>query len=48
MTKKLKEIKIERFRDAGTGRYITKESAERNPQNTVKETDKIKMKPLLS
>lgn len=45
MTKKSKEIKIERFRDAGTGRYITKEKAEKNPKKTVKETDKIIVKP---
>jgi hypothetical protein len=29
------------YRDAGTGQYITKENAEKNPKTTVKETNKI-------
>lgn len=30
----------ERFRDAGTGHYVTEEFAKKNPKTTVKETDK--------
>jgi nitrogen fixation protein len=31
-----------RYRDAGTGQYITKKEAEEHPKTTVKETDKKK------
>ncbi len=33
---------VTRYRDAGTGQYITKKEAQRNPKTTVKETDKVK------
>jgi len=33
--------KIEKFRDADTGHYVTEEFAKKNPKTTVKETDKI-------
>lgn len=29
-----------RYRDAGSGEYVTKEYADKNPKTTVKETDK--------
>lgn len=43
---KTKEVlkKIERFRDAESGRYTTKKYADKHPKTTVKETDKIKVK----
>lgn len=34
------EKKIERYRDAGTGNYVTKEYAEKHKGTTVKETEK--------
>ena len=33
------------YRDAGTGKYVSKEYAEKNPKTTDKETDKSKPKP---
>lgn len=39
-----KEKKIERYRDAGDGQYVTKEYAEKHPKTTVKETDKVPAK----
>ena len=36
-----KKIQI-RYRDAGTGKYVKKEYAEKHPKTTVKETDKKK------
>jgi hypothetical protein len=30
----------ERYRDAGTGRYVPKKFAAKHPKTTVKETDK--------
>jgi hypothetical protein len=37
--------KIIRYRDAETGEYTTKKKAEQKPKTTVKETDKIVVKP---
>lgn len=34
-----------RYRDAGSGEYVTKEYAEKHPKTTVKETDKTPKKP---
>lgn len=36
------EKKIEHYRDAKTGEYVTPEYAKKHPSTTVKETDKIK------
>jgi hypothetical protein len=36
--------KIEKFRDAETGHYVTEDYAKKNPKTTVKETDKIVIK----
>lgn len=36
--------KIERYRDAEDGKYVTKEYAEKHPKTTVKETDKVSPK----
>jgi len=33
---------ITRYRDAKTGHYITPDKAKRNPNTTVRETDKVK------
>jgi hypothetical protein len=32
---------VEHHRDAGTGKYVSKEYAQKHPKTTVKETDKI-------
>ncbi|MBK8855126.1 MAG: multidrug transporter [Saprospiraceae bacterium] len=37
--------KIERYRDAETGEYVKQSYAEKHPKKTVKETDKIIVKP---
>lgn len=34
--------KITRQRDAGSGKYVTKEYADKHPKTTIKETDKSK------
>lgn len=31
---------MDKYRDAGTGQYVTEEFAKKNPKTTVKETDK--------
>lgn len=36
--------KVERYRSAESGQYVTKENAEKHPKTTVKETDKKKSK----
>ena len=36
--------KIEKFRDADTGHYVTEDYAKKHPKTTVKETDKIVVK----
>ena len=41
----LKKLFMTPYRDAGTGKYVSKEYAEKNPKTTVKETDKSKPKP---
>ncbi|HWR66409.1 MAG TPA: hypothetical protein VN364_09845 [Bellilinea sp.] len=33
------------YRDADTGQYIPKEKAEKHPETSVKETDKVPSKP---
>ncbi len=39
------EKKVTHHRDAGTGRYVKKEYADKHPKTTVRETDKIKVNP---
>lgn len=34
--------KVERYRSAETGQYVTKKEADKHPKTTVKETDKKK------
>ena len=36
--------KVTRYRSADDGQYITKKEADRKPKESVKETDKIKVK----
>ena len=40
-----KIVKVEKHRDAETGEYVTKKYADKHPKTTVKETDKITVKP---
>lgn len=35
---------VTRHRDAGDGQYVTKKYADKHPNTTVKETDKVKRK----
>ncbi len=42
MAKKKKNRSL--YRDAGTGEFVTKKYAEKNPKTTVKETTKTKKK----
>lgn len=37
--------KIKKFRDADTGHYVTEDYAKKNPKTTVREIDKIQVKP---
>ncbi|HAT9728706.1 TPA: multidrug transporter [Legionella pneumophila subsp. pneumophila] len=36
------EFKMTKYRDAGTGRYVTKEFAKKHPETTVGENSKPK------
>ena len=39
-----KENEVKRYRDAESGRYITRKYAEKNPKTTAKDRDKVPAK----